>query len=95
MPLPSLQIVAKSVAAESTVVSVVSRCYGAIVTSASGVAADALLTLVVDGDDIDIPIDISPGPVTKTFFFPGGVKCSSIKATLVGAGCSMHIFYGA
>lgn len=87
-------VVSKAVGAETTVINKSGICYGAIVTSASGVAADALLTIVQNDVDFDIPIDVPSGSNTQVISFPYPVKFATLKATLVGAGTSMHIFYG-
>lgn len=96
----SAVIVKKSVGAKSEVVAEDSAgggytLYGAIVSSVTGTSAAAVLIPVVKGAEkpIPMPVDGTVGAV-QSIALPAPVKCESIKATLVGAGTSMDIFYG-
>ena len=93
--------VEKAVAAETEILAVADSStgyliYGILLTNADAQDAVATLTPVVNDADLDIPfkLDASTKAQSRMFRFPRAVRCQSLKATLVGTGCSMWIFYG-
>ena len=93
-------VIGKAIGAESEVVAADAASggytlYGALV-SAKTTAAQAILTPVINGSDVDFPLFLEAGTVgnTQSVALPAPIKCESIKATLVGADTTMHIFYG-
>lgn len=90
------EVVEKTVAAESTVLAANGNwvIYGWLASSAAAVDATVTITPVVNGTDIDIGSTVLQAPNSQIFILPVPIRCQELKATLVGAGTSLFIFYG-